>query len=54
MVRTLGPRSVYVRTLRVGPPWPAWVHTIAQVRQEDGHIMSIQNFTSVEEMRRYL
>lgn len=54
MVRTLGPVSVSVRTLRVGHPWPVWVHTIAQVRKENGHIMSVQNFTSVEEMRRYL
>lgn len=47
MTRTLGPVSVSVRTLRVGPPWPAWVHTILQARRESGHIVEIQNFPSV-------
>lgn len=47
MTRTMGQVSVSVRTLRVGPPWPEWVHTIMQARRESGHIVEIQNFPSV-------
>ena len=51
MTRTMGDSAVKVRTLRVGYPWPEWVHTIMQVRKEERHIVQLQNFTSVRQFR---
>lgn len=50
MTRSLGDITVTARTRHVKPPW--LVHTILQVRIECGNVTALQNFVSVEEMRR--
>ena len=51
MTRKLQEIMVSARTIRVGPPWPSWVHTILQVRRSEGNIFVMQNLTSVNELR---
>lgn len=54
MTRRLNNVTVSARTVRVrGGAWPVWVRTILQVRRETGHIVTLQNFASLEEFRSF-
>lgn len=46
LTRSLHGVTITARTSRAGPPWP--VPIILQVRREARHIVSMQNFVSVD------
>lgn len=49
---TLGNLSLTAKTFRVGPPWE--VPMILQVRVVKGDYFWVQNFSSIEEAKRYV
>jgi len=51
MAHRIGDISITARTRLVKPPWE--VHTILQVRQECGNVTQMQNFVSVDELKRF-
>ena len=50
LTRRTGDATIEARTIKVKPPW--LVHTILQVRRECGNVTAVQNFVSVDELRR--